>query len=155
MADETAKHSEHPEMQPVDAPTRQIDIAVGAEVSTSDGHKLGEIKEIAIGYFKVDKRLGSDYWLQRQFVTSNEGGTVTMSFTKDEAGNYEVAILPEGAVFQGQDAHFDAKHDPDAIGFETEYVGGPVLSPDNDATNPASATIEAAERQANYRNRDG
>ncbi len=52
MADETPKH----EMQPADAPTWQIDIAEGAEVFTSDGEKLGTIKEIGIGYFKLDVR---------------------------------------------------------------------------------------------------
>jgi hypothetical protein len=147
MADETPKR----EMQPADAPTWQIDIAEGAEVFTSDGEKLGTIKEIGIGYFKLDVRLRGDYWLQRQFVTSNEGGRVTMSFTKDEAKDYEVDSPPDDAVAQGQDG--TAHERGDALGSQVEYSGGPVLSPDNDATNPASATIRAAEQRYNERNR--
>jgi hypothetical protein len=153
MADETAKPDQHEEMQPADAPTWQIDIADGAEVYTSDGHKLGTIKEIAIGYFKVDVHLHGDYWLQRQFVTSNEGSKVTMSFTKDQAKDYEVKFLPDSAVAQGQDLRESEKGD--ALGDQVVYTGGAVPNPEMGGTNPASATIRAAEREYNYRNRNG
>jgi hypothetical protein len=138
---------EHRALLPEDAPTWQIDIAEGCEVFTADGDKLGTVKEVQGGYFKLNVSLHPDYWLQRQFVTSNDGGRITMSFTKDQADDYKVKFLPEDAVLQGQDARFDAKHDADAIGFETERVGGPVTNPESTPTNPASETIAAAERQ--------
>jgi len=136
--------SASPRMAPADAPTWQIDIAKGAEVYTSDGEKLGTIKEIAIGYFKVDVRMHADYWLQREFVSSNADGRVTMSFSKEEAKNYQVKFLPETAVAQGQDGEADEKGD--ALGSQVEYVGGSVPTPEREGTNPASATINAAER---------
>src|SRR3712207_9062604 len=54
-------------------------------------------------YFKVNVHLRPDFWLQRQFVTSNADGKVTMSFTKDELDDYKVTDLPDEPVYEGQD----------------------------------------------------
>ena len=126
---------------------RWADVIDGAPVHTLDGEKIGTVKEIQGGYFKVNAPLQPDYWLQREFVESNADGTVTMQFKKDDLGDYKIKELPESAVLQGQDAEFRAKDDGSAIGFETEYRGGPVSNPESEATNPASETIQAAERQ--------
>src|SRR5215207_5048826 len=138
--------SEHRAMLPEDAPTWQIDIAEGADVLTADGDKVGEVKEIRGGYFKVNAHLQLDYWLQRQFVTSNADGKVTMSFTKDELGDYKVAEVPDEPVYEGQDAAMRERGD--AAGFETKIVGGPVNSPaEGPGENIAAETIRAAESQ--------
>src|SRR5688500_2854356 len=85
---------EHRAMLPEDAPTWQIDIAEGADIVTADGDKIGTVKEVRGGYFKVNAHLQVDYWLQRQFVTHNADGRVTMSFNKDDLGDYKVAEPP-------------------------------------------------------------
>lgn len=144
---------EHRALQPEDAPTWQIDVAENCEVFTSDGDKLGTVKEVQGGYFKVNAPFQPDYWLQRQFVTSNDGGQIMMSFTKDQADDYKVKVLPDGAVYQGQDGGFDAKNDGEALGFESRFAGGPVPNPASNPTNPASQIISAAERQYNRDNR--
>jgi hypothetical protein len=134
-------------MLPEDAPTRQIDIAEGADILTADGDKLGTVKEVRAGYFKVNAHFQLDYWLQRQFVTSNEGGKVTMSFNKDELGDYKVTDLPDEPVYEGQDVAMRERGD--ATGFETEIVGGPVNNPaEGPGENPAAQTIRAVESQS-------
>jgi hypothetical protein len=133
------KH-EHRQLQSEDAPTWQIDVAENCDVFTSDGEKLGTVKEVQGGFFKVNVHLHSDYWLQRQFVTSNDGGRITMSFTKNDVDNCKVKVLPEGAVVQGQDGAFDPKGSGDDIGFRSEVVGGAI-------PNPSSSTLGAIESQ--------
>lgn len=145
--DEHHDKDEHRALQPEDAPTWQIDVAENCEVFTSDGDKIGTVKEVQGGFFKVNVHLQPDYWLQRQFITSNDDGRITMSFTKQDLDDYKVKDLPEGAVVQGQDGTVDPKGSGDAIGFRTEYVGGPVSNPSLNPTNPASETINAVERQ--------
>jgi hypothetical protein len=135
------------ELLPEDAPTWQIDVAEGHEVVTSDGDKVGTVKEVLGGYFKVDVRLQPDFWLQRQFVTSNDNGVITMSFTKHELDDYKVKFLPEGVVAEGQDVEAHPRHSGDDIGFGTEIVGGPVPNPASQATNPASETLRAVQQQ--------
>ncbi|MGH2599118.1 MAG: DUF2171 domain-containing protein [Dehalococcoidia bacterium] len=137
---------EHREMQPDDAPTWQVDIAEGSEVVTSDGHEVGTVKEIRGGYFKLNVHLHPDYWLQRQFVTTNAEGRVTMSFTKDDLDNYKVKDVPDAAVVQGQDMTAHPKQSGDDIGFGTEYVGGAV-------PNPSSETMRAVEAEYDSRHR--
>jgi hypothetical protein len=140
--DEHQDKNEHRQLQSEDAPTWQIDVAVNCEVFTSDGEKLGTIKEVQAGYFKVNVHLHSDYWLQSQFVSSNDDGRITMNFTKHELDDYKVKFLPEGAVVQGQDGTLDPKGSGDDIGFRTEVVGGAV-------PNPSSQTLSAVEGQYN------
>lgn len=135
------KH-EHRQLQSEDAPTWQIDVAEDCDVFTSDGEKLGTVKEVQGGFFKVNVRLHSDYWLQRQFVTSNDDGRITMSFTKNDVDDYKVKFLPEGAVVQGQDGAFDPKGSGDDIGFRSEVVGGAI-------PNPSSQTLGAIQSQYN------
>ena len=135
---------EHRAMLPEDAPTWQIDIAEGADVLAADGDKIGEVKEVRGGYFKVNVHLRPDYWLQRQFVTSNADGKVTMSFKKDELDDYKVTDLPEEPVYEGQDQTMRERGG--AIGFETEQVGGQVANPEGGIPeNPAASTVRAAE----------
>jgi hypothetical protein len=135
----TDEHEQR-QLQPEDAPTWQIDVAENYEVFTSDGEKLGTIKEVQPAFFKVNVHMHSDYWLQRQFVTSNEDGRITMSFTKHDLDDYKVKFLPEGAVVQGQDGAYDPKGSGDDIGFRSEVVGGSI-------PNPSSQTLGAIESQ--------
>lgn len=64
--------------------------AVGAEVYTADGDKLGTVKEVAGSCFKVDARMQPDYWLSSDCVTSATAGGVRLSFDKDRLGDAKV-----------------------------------------------------------------
>ncbi len=56
---------------------------VGATVYTADGDKLGTVKEVAGGCFKVDASMRPDYWLASDCVTSTTGDQVRLTVTKD------------------------------------------------------------------------
>ena len=144
--EEHSSGEEHRALQPETAPTWQIDIAEGCEVVTRDGDKVGTVKEVRGGYFKVNAPLQPDYWLQRQFVESNAEGRITLSFEKGELGDYKVKDLPEAPVAQGQDANADDR--AGALGFQERQVGGAVRNPEEGpGENPASATLRAVERR--------
>jgi hypothetical protein len=78
-------------IEPEHNPQATVDATmIGWPVYTVDGDHIGAVKEARAGYFKVDARLQPDYWLQAQFVQSNDNGRITMEFTKDELGDYKV-----------------------------------------------------------------
>jgi len=139
--------TEHRALLPEDAPTWQIDIADGCDILTEDGDKIGTVKEVRGGYFKVNAHLQPDYWLQRQFVTSNADGRITMSFKKDDLGNYKVAEPPDEPVYEGQDKNMDERGG--ALGFQERYVGGQAPNPDaGPGENIAAETIGAPESES-------
>lgn len=61
----------------------------GAEVYTNDGDKLGEVKEVRGGFFKVEASMQPDYWLSTSHVKSVTGTRVEMNFVKDHLGDYK------------------------------------------------------------------
>jgi hypothetical protein len=65
-------------------------VAVGAEVYTADGDKLGTVKEVAGGCFKVDARMQPDYWLASDCIASGTMGDVRLTFDKDRLGDAKV-----------------------------------------------------------------
>ena len=65
------------------------DLPVDAEVFTSDGDRIGKIKEVGGGSFKVDATMQPDYWLPTDTVASTSGNRVTLSFHKDRLGEYK------------------------------------------------------------------
>jgi hypothetical protein len=67
------------------------DLPVGAEIFTSDGDKIGEVKEVQGSYFKVNAAMQPDYWLPISSVASTTGGRVMLSFHKDHLGDYKTA----------------------------------------------------------------
>ena len=60
--------------------------AVGAEVTTVDGEKLGTVKEVSGSCFKVDAPMRPDYWLGVDCIASSAGGAVRLNLTKDGLG---------------------------------------------------------------------
>ena len=64
--------------------------AIGAEVYTADGDKLGKIKEVLGDCFKVDASMRPDYWLARDTITACAGNDVNLSFTKSQLGDMKV-----------------------------------------------------------------
>lgn len=66
------------------------ELSVGADVYTSDGGKLGKVKEVRGAYFKVDAPMHPDYWLGTDCVTSGlEAGRVTVVFDKNHVDDYK------------------------------------------------------------------
>ena len=65
------------------------DLPAGAEVYTSDGDKIGEVKEVRQGSFKVNAAMQPDYWLPIHTAASAAGNRVTLSFDKDRLGDYK------------------------------------------------------------------
>jgi len=65
-------------------------VTVGASVVTSDGERLGEVKELRGPYFKVAAPWRPDFWLQQSFTQRDAKGQVVTGFTKDELNAYEV-----------------------------------------------------------------
>jgi hypothetical protein len=64
-------------------------IPEGADVFTTDGDKIGEVKEVRQGSFKVNAPMQPDYWLPIHTVASSMGNRVTLNFTKDRLGDYK------------------------------------------------------------------
>jgi rRNA processing protein Gar1 len=62
--------------------------AVGAEVLTADGDKLGTVKEVSGTCFKVNAPMRPDYWLGVDTIgsASSTGGAVHLNITKDRLG---------------------------------------------------------------------
>jgi hypothetical protein len=57
--------------------------SIGADVYTSDGDKLGKVKEVRGAYFKVDAPMHPDYWLGTECINGAFGsGRVTVVFDK-------------------------------------------------------------------------
>jgi len=81
---------------------------VGARVRSSDGHDLGEVKDIVGPYFKVDAPMAPDYWLPRSVVRSAGQSELVLDITQEELGGYEVA--PDDV-----DAEREAEADPSDV----------------------------------------
>lgn len=69
-------------------------ITIGTEVYTSNGDKLGTVKDIRGEYFKVDATMQPDYWLACDCVRGGGpvGSRLTVSFDKDHLGDYKKEI---------------------------------------------------------------
>jgi hypothetical protein len=64
-------------------------LTVGSAVFTSDGEKIGEVKEVSGDLFKVDVSMRPDYWVSCNNVASATSSGVTLSFGKDQLGDYK------------------------------------------------------------------
>ena len=71
--------------------TMASNISPGTDVYTSDGDKIGEVKEVRGRYFKVDASGQPDYWLETECCASDyAGGDVRLVFAKDKLGDHKV-----------------------------------------------------------------
>lgn len=66
-------------------------LTTGAEVYTSDGQKIGEVKEIRDGAFKVDAPMELDYWLPLSSVASTDGAQARVDFDWAMLGTYKMS----------------------------------------------------------------
>jgi hypothetical protein len=87
---------------------------VGSDVYTADGEKLGELKELEGGAFKVDVSMQLDYWLPLSSVASVAESRINLTFVLEELGVYKMsapddiagtaAAESSGAPYQSPDA---------------------------------------------------
>lgn len=66
------------------------DVAIGAEVITADGARLGKVSDVGDVSFKIDAPMASDYWLGRDYVIDATDDGVYMSFEKAELNGYKL-----------------------------------------------------------------
>ena len=80
-------------------PTPLLRTTVGAPVYAQDGAKIGKVKEIRQGAFKVETGLlQSDYWLSGEAIESAfPDEAVTLSVPKSEIDTYKLDEPSEAA----------------------------------------------------------
>lgn len=66
-------------------------LQIGSDIYTSDGSKLGTVKEVEGTYFKVDAPMQPDYWLSSDCVRGGTGASnrVDLTFDKSELDTYK------------------------------------------------------------------
>jgi hypothetical protein len=69
--------------------TGQTRATKDALVYTSDGHEIGKVKTIVGECFQVDAPMQFDYWLGSDLITSDEGGVLRLSISKDKLGDFK------------------------------------------------------------------
>lgn len=62
----------------------------GMRVVASDGQTLGKVKEVTPSYFKVDVRMGRDYWLGSEHVSDVTEHDAILDFESNRARSYKV-----------------------------------------------------------------
>jgi hypothetical protein len=67
------------------------DVMEGSELFTSDGERLGKVKEIRAGYFKVDATMQPDYWLPMSLLSSTSGDRVMLTADKDHIDDHKMS----------------------------------------------------------------
>ena len=69
------------------------EIVIGAPVYTRDNEKLGEVKEVRGGAFKVAADMQPDYWLPTTCLSTLSTGTterLMVDTTKDHIGDFKI-----------------------------------------------------------------
>jgi hypothetical protein len=67
----------------------ETNLMVGSEVYTRDGDKLGQVKEVRAGAFKIDASMQPDYWLSTGHIDSYTTERVVLAFDKDNLGDFK------------------------------------------------------------------
>lgn len=66
------------------------EIPVGCPVCTSDGEKIGTVKDVQGDFVKIDAPLSRDYWINVDYVLGYDGERVELSFLKKDLGAYKM-----------------------------------------------------------------
>lgn len=90
----------------------------GAPVFTRDGARIGEVKEVANGSFKVDASGKPDYWLSAEFVTSSNPAQVELDFDSELLDEYKLdgpgPALAESPILNDQAETFSSPEEKEA-----------------------------------------
>jgi len=66
------------------------EVPLGAPVVTADGERLGTVKDVRGGAFKLDAAGQPDYWLPTSCLTDSGSGHLTVEATMDRIGELKV-----------------------------------------------------------------
>lgn len=95
---------------------------IGSEIFTQDGERLGKLKEVRGGYFKVDASMQPDYWLAEEYIGPSSGvGGIQVSFAKDALEDYKLGE-PEELDTTSSRAYDETEH-RSAAGSTTPMAG--------------------------------
>jgi hypothetical protein len=64
-------------------------LPIDADIITTDGDKIGNVKEVRGSFFKVNAAGQPDYWLPVTCVASSAGTAVMLNFHKDHLGDFK------------------------------------------------------------------
>jgi hypothetical protein len=71
----------------------EFDVTVGDDVYSRDGERLGAVKEVTAGHFKVDAPRAGDYWLDRATVSTPDGGPpgrLYLTFDREQIDDFKL-----------------------------------------------------------------
>jgi len=75
--------------------------AVGWAVFTRDGNKIGTVKGLRRGIFKVAAPMQPDFWFSTRHVALSTSNRVGLTFDRDQLGDYKLDN-PEDALDAGR-----------------------------------------------------
>jgi hypothetical protein len=81
---------EHRPHQPDAQPNGGAALPIGLPVYTSDGRRIGRVKEADERCFRVDARFAFDYWLSMRAVAAVRRGRVLLGVEKSRVEEYLV-----------------------------------------------------------------
>ena len=108
-------------------------VTVGQDVYTRDGEHLGKVKEVRGDRFKIDASMQPDYWLPASTAGQPLGNDLTVTFTKDELGEYKADALagggqPETAEHAGAMTEAEKRavsgFEPTTVPYRTGFTAG-------------------------------
>jgi hypothetical protein len=67
-----------------------MDMRPGWDVFTSDGDRLGTIKEFTPDRLKIDAPMRPDFWVPMSTVAFSGSSRVELAFPKDEVDDYRL-----------------------------------------------------------------
>lgn len=74
-------------------------VTPGLDVYTSDGDKIGAVKEVRGMYFKVDAKMQPDYWLETACIQRGMAADrVMVAFDKDHLGDMKRDLNDDGTL---------------------------------------------------------
>ena len=76
---------------------RMRDVAHRWSVYTSDGEKLGTVKDVQLDAFKVDTSLQPDYWLPMRCVVAVGADGLRLGFKKKSLDEFKLDGASSGA----------------------------------------------------------
>ncbi|HEX8969181.1 MAG TPA: hypothetical protein VF937_14960 [Chloroflexota bacterium] len=76
----------------------QDQIAIGMDVTSLDGQRLGKVKQVSADEFLLDRPLARDLWVPFRFILAAE----------DYSGNYHGPVQPTELVLSVSSSHIDS-----------------------------------------------
>ncbi len=73
------------------SPIQQVrEPIVGTPVFSRDDQKIGYVREVHGGYFKVDAPMAKDYWLSATYIADSTLDRISLNLRKDEIDEHQL-----------------------------------------------------------------